>query len=404
MVFLRVVYCQSGEFLDVTPLMRVGMTRFHKLNFAFRKEDSMVNKKLFSVIGLFVLAISLIFGLCIAAAETQHPLNVSITAKGNASEVVAILVKVENQGSIINNVKIKITGEKDNSIEPFIPLPDKSDEISFKQPIAAGKSGEVFYPIEIPASVQPGNYNLKLNLTFTDINGEVHNYTSTFYVAVKKPNALVMGLRWFLDFLSKLVASYGLGIILFSVIIKLALHPFNTTQLKSMSKMQELQPKINEINKKYKDDAQKKADETMKLYKEAKINPAAGCLPLVVQLVIVYFLYLALQGYSPLFKASFLWLPSLGSPDPYLVFPILAGVTTLLQSITGPQAADPQSKSLLYIMPVFFFLIMMRFPSALAIFWTIFGLVSAIQQYLFRRRPSQEVKRIKLSGEGKSDK
>lgn len=360
----------------------------------------MINKKLFSVIGLFVLAVSLIFSLCIAA-ETQHPLNVSITAKGNASEVVAILIKVENQGSIINNVKIKITGEKNNSIEPFIPLPDKPDEVSFKQPIAAGKSGEVFYPIEIPASVQPGNYNLKLNLTFTDINGEVHNYTSTFYVAVKKPNILVMGLRWFLDFLSKLVASYGLGIILFSVIIKLALHPFNTTQLKSMSKMQELQPKINEINKKYKDDPQKKADETMKLYKEAKINPAAGCLPLVVQLVIVYFLYLALQGYSPLFKASFLWLPSLGSPDPYLIFPILAGVTTLLQSITGPQAADPQSKSLLYIMPIFFFLIMMRFPSALAIFWTIFGLVSAIQQYLFRRKPPQEVKRIKLSGEGK---
>lgn len=358
----------------------------------------MLNKKLLVAIALFVISFSL-FGLCFS--ETKHPVNITITAKGNASEVSAILIKIENQGSIISNVKIKIEGENTPDIDPFKPLLE-SNEITLPKPIEAGKSSEAFYPIEIPPDVKVGRYNLKLTITFTDIDGNTITNSSIFYVDVKKPNVLVVGLRWFLDFLSQKPIGYGIGIILFSIIIKLALHPFNVAQLKSMSKMQELQPKIAEINKKYKDDAQKRADETMKLYREAKINPSAGCLPLIVQLIIVYFLYLALQGYTPLYKSSFLWLESLGSPDKYFIFPILAGVTTLLQSLTGPQSADPQSKSLMYIMPVFFFLIMMRFPSALAIFWTIFGLISAIQQYYFRKKSTAQ-KALVGGGKSKSE-
>lgn len=371
------------------------MIQYRKFNSFLRKENSMLNKKLLVAIALFVISFSL-FGLCFS--ETNHPVNISITAKGNASEVSAILIKIENQGSIISNVKIKIEGEKTPGIEPFKPVLE-SNEITLPKPIEAGKSSEAFYPIEIPSDVKVGRYNLKLTVTFIDIDGKAITNSSIFYVDVKKPNVLVVGLRWFLDFLSQKPIGYGIGIILFSIIIKLALHPFNTAQLKSMRKMQELQPKIAEINKKYKDDAQKKADETMKLYREAKINPSAGCLPLVVQLIIVYFLYLALQGYTPLYKSSFLWLESLGSPDKYFIFPILAGITTLLQSLTGPQSADPQSKSLIYIMPVFFFLIMMRFPSALAIFWTIFGLISAIQQYYFGKKATAQ---NALVGGGKS--
>jgi len=352
----------------------------------------MLNKKLFVAVALFAISFS-IFGLCFS--ETTHPINISVTAKGNASEVSAILIKIENQGSIISDVKIKVEGENTPDIDPFIPILE-SNEITLPKPIEAGKSSEALFPIEIPPDVTVGKYNLKLIISFTDIDGKTITNSSIFYVEVKKPNALVVGLRWFLDFLSQKPLGYGIGIILFSVIVKLALHPFNAIQLKSMSKMQELQPKIAEINKKYKDDAQKRADETMKLYREEKINPSAGCLPIIVQLIIVYFLYLALQGYAPLYKSSFLWLESLGSPDRYLIFPILAGVTTLLQSLTGPQAADPQSKSLIYIMPVFFFLIMMRFPSALAIFWTIFGLTSAIQQYYFRKKTT--LQKVKVEG------
>lgn len=361
----------------------------------------MRNKKLLIGIATIVVSIAV---YCSCFSETQHPINISITAKGNASEVCAILVKVENQGSIISNVKIKIEGENTSSIEPFKPLLE-SNEITLPKAIEAGKSGETLYPIEIPSNLEVGRYNLKLTVTFIDdIKGETITTSSLFYVDVRKPNALVAGLRWFLDFLSQKPIGYGLGIILFSIIIKLALHPVNTAQLKSMSKIQELQPKIAEINKKYKDDAQKKAEETMKLYREAKINPTAGCLPLIIQLIIVYFLYLALQGYSPLYKSSFLWLESLGSPDRYLIFPILAGVTTLLQSLTGPQSADPQSKSLMYIMPLFFFIIMMRFPSALAIFWTIFGLTSAVQQYFFRRKKSLQKVKVDNGGKLKSEK
>ncbi|HOJ16256.1 MAG: YidC/Oxa1 family membrane protein insertase [Caldisericia bacterium] len=352
----------------------------------------MLNKKFFVAVVLFIVSFS-IFGLCLS--ETTHPINISVTAKGNTSEVSAILIKVENLGSIISDVKIRIEGENTPNIDPFIPVLE-SNEVTLPKPIEAGKSSETFFPIEIPPDLEVGRYNLKLIVSFTDIDGNTITNSSIFYVEVKKPNVLVMGLRWFLDFLSQKPIGYGIGIILFSIIVKLALHPFNAAQLKSMSKMQELQPKIAEINKKYKDDAQKKADETMKLYREAKINPAAGCLPLIVQLIIVYFLYLALQGYTPLYKSSFLWLESLGSPDRYLIFPILAGITTLLQSLTGPQSADPQSKSLIYIMPVFFFLIMMRFPSALAIFWTIFGLISAIQQYYFRKKSTSQ--KVKIEG------
>jgi YidC/Oxa1 family membrane protein insertase len=360
------------------------------------------NKKLPLLIILFLFVIASFF--CIAtAAETpitpsivfKHPLNVTVRAKGSASEVLPVIIKVDNQGAIITKLSLTITGEKTEGIEPFLRISTKDIKILFPDPVAAGKSAQFQYPLEIPSSVKPGKYNLKINLSFTEIDSSISEYTSVFYVEVKNPNILVGGLRWLLDQISKLFFGYGIGIILFSILIKVVLYPLNITQLKSMSQMQRIQPKINEINKMYKDNPQKKTEETMKLYKDAKINPASGCFPMVIQLVIVYFLYLALQGYTPLFKSSFLWLPSLGERDPFYIFPILAGVSTFLQSMTGGQTQDPQSKTFMYFMPFFFFWIMIRFPSALAIFWTIYGLLSAVQQYFFMKKNANQLPPVK---------
>ncbi len=238
---------------------------------------------------------------------------------------------------------------------------------------------------ECPEGIEDGKYNLQMFVTFTDINGVDHEVTDVFYVEVKSPwyYGLIIAMRRALDFLSGGSAGmYGLGIIIFTLLLKALLWPVNKATMKSQEQMSKIQPKINEINKKYKDNPERKNELVMDLYKQESINPMSGCLPMLPQLVVLWVLYTALQGYIPLYRASFLWCPSLGMPDPFYIFPILAGVSTFLQSYSGPQGKDPQTKSMMYMMPIFFFIIMMRFPAALSMFWTIYGLLSWGQQAL----------------------
>jgi len=207
-------------------------------------------------------------------------------------------------------------------------------------------------------------------------------------------NAIVDGMTWLLNILYNFTAiiglpNYGLAIILLTVVIKLVLYPLTQKQMKSMLAMQQLQPKIKEIQEKWKNKDPKKAQEQiMQLYKENNVNPAAGCLPLLVQMPILIALYRSLFTFPYVNEAhaSFIWLQNLSDRDPYYILPVLAGVTTYLQSKLTTNANDPTQKMMLYTMPVFIGWISATVPAGLALYWATFNVASAVQQYFVNKQ------------------
>lgn len=345
------------------------------------------------------------------AVETvmiQQPMQITVVANGKEKEIAIIQVKIKNDGAIINKVRFYIEGENGVDVSPFLRLEEET-AVATPAYVYFGKSEKdasirpdktktAMYYLEVPSGLEKTTYTLKMKLFFENYLGMQESREQLFTVIIKKPFFLISALRYLIDFLASNFYGYGIAIILFALLIKLILWPLNTLTMKSQHQMMSIQPKVNEINQLYKNDPQKKQEEIMKLYRDEKINPASGCLPILPQLVILMGLYQALQAYTPLYKDTFLWLKSLGSPDPYFIFPILAGVTTLLQSISSGQSKDPQSKMIVYFMPVFFFYIMMRFPAGLSLFWTVYGLFSWIQQYFFNltKKNNQPVTEITM--------
>lgn len=196
-------------------------------------------------------------------------------------------------------------------------------------------------------------------------------------------------------FLNTYITNFGVVIIIFSLIIKIALYPLTKSSMQSMKKMQLLQPKITEIKEKFKDDPQKMNKETMKLYSTYGINPAGGCLPLLLQMPIFIALWGLFQSVIELRQQHFIWwITDLSRPDVILdlgykipIFGIsqisglalLMGVTTFAQQ--KMTVKDPQQKMLVYIMPVMLTILFMSFPSGLNLYYFLFNLFSIAQQY-----------------------
>ena len=179
------------------------------------------------------------------------------------------------------------------------------------------------------------------------------------------------------------LANYGLAIILITFLIKLILYPLTNTQMKSMRNMQAIQPKLKELQARYKDNPEKMQAETMKLYKEKGVNPFGGCLPLLIQMPILIAFYQALIKfeYAVPADAAFLWIPNISLPDPYYILPVLTAVTTYLhQKISAVDSNDPTQKTMMMVMPLFIGWIAMRFASGLAIYWVMFNLLNILQQ------------------------
>jgi YidC/Oxa1 family membrane protein insertase len=201
-------------------------------------------------------------------------------------------------------------------------------------------------------------------------------------------------MTWLLNLLYSLTAviglpNYGLAIILLTIVIKLVLYPLTQKQMKSMLAMQQLQPKIKEIQDKWKNKDPKKAQEqVMQLYKENNVNPAAGCLPLLIQMPILIALYRSLWNFQYVNEAhaSFIWVQNLSGRDPYYILPLLAGVTTYLQSKLTTTSSDPTQKMMLYTMPVFIAYISATVPAGLALYWATFNVASAVQQYFVNKQ------------------
>jgi YidC/Oxa1 family membrane protein insertase len=184
-----------------------------------------------------------------------------------------------------------------------------------------------------------------------------------------------------------LVGNYGTAIILLTVGIRIILFPLMHTSTVSMRKMAKVQPKVKEIQAKYKkkkNDPQARAkmsQETMALYKEEGVNPMAGCLPVLVQLPILWALYQLFLHAIELRHAPFaLWIQDLSAKDPYYVTPILMTATMWLQQKLAPQAGDPQQQRIMRMLPLVFGIMFLQFPSGLVLYWLTNNVISIIQQ------------------------
>jgi YidC/Oxa1 family membrane protein insertase len=178
---------------------------------------------------------------------------------------------------------------------------------------------------------------------------------------------------------------YGWSIVIVTILLRLLTLPLMIKQLKSSKMMQALQPEMTKIREKYKQDQQKLQQETMKLFQTHNVNPVAGCLPILVQMPILIAFYHAIMRNGQIASHSFLWLPDLGSPDPYYILPVLAGITTYYQTkMMGGLNNNPQMKILLYVMPIMILIFAISFASALSLYWVVGNIFTIIQTYAMK--------------------
>lgn len=195
------------------------------------------------------------------------------------------------------------------------------------------------------------------------------------------------GLLFFMRFFHGLVGNWGLAIILLTVMVKVVLLPLTHRAMVSAEQMKKLQPRLEEIRKKFPDDREKQNLEMMKLYQEAKVNPLGGCLPLLLQLPIWAALFTTLRTSYELYGEPFVGVWSdLTSKDPTYLMPLALGVTMIITQRLQPQMMDKsQAFMMTWVMPVFFTAIMMNYPAGLALYIFTNNLLSIVQQYALRR-------------------
>lgn len=209
----------------------------------------------------------------------------------------------------------------------------------------------------------------------------------------------VTGLEHVLDFFARITHSPGIAVILFTIAIKTVLLPLTIKSIRSSKSMQELQPKVKELQKKYGKDRQRLSQETMALYQQYQVNPLAGCLPMLIQIPIFFGVYRAIshlsQGTSDInpsryWENSFLWLNSLNDADPYKILPVLAGVFQFIQTRMSRPAgqgkpSDPQQammNTMMNFMPLMVVVFGWTFDSGPVIYWVAQSAYSVVQQWL----------------------
>lgn len=217
------------------------------------------------------------------------------------------------------------------------------------------------------------------------------------------------GVLWIFLRLRTILPNYGWVLIVFAFLIKIVLYPLTNKSMQSMKEMQNLQPKIEELRKKYQKDPQKLNTETMKLYKEHGVNPMGGCLPLLLQMPILIALFTVFRSTIELRHAPFIWwITDLSAPDTIFtlpfsipiygqhvnVLPIIMALSTLIQQkLSGTTSSNPQQKIMTYMMPVMFFFMFNQFPSGLNLYYTLFNLLTIAQQKLIPAKPKRKSKR-----------
>jgi YidC/Oxa1 family membrane protein insertase len=210
-----------------------------------------------------------------------------------------------------------------------------------------------------------------------------------------------MPLLYVLHFSHRFTSSYGIDIILLTILIKLLMAPLTHKSFASMKQMQKLQPQMERLKEKFKDEKEKLNKEIMELYRRNKVNPFGGCLPMVLQFPVFIGLYNALQTPIELRHAPFLWINDLSRPDwealPFAfsgwslgvpILTLLMGASMFVQQWMTPSAGDPNQRRMMLMMPLIFTFMFINFPSGLTIYWLVNNILTIAQQYLISRRDS----------------
>jgi YidC/Oxa1 family membrane protein insertase len=192
---------------------------------------------------------------------------------------------------------------------------------------------------------------------------------------------LAKPLYWLLEKIHSFVANWGWSIVLLVVLIKAAFYWLNATAYKSMAKMKAINPRITEMRERLKSNPQQMQQEMMKIYREEKVNPLGGCLPIMIQIPVFIALYWVLLSSVEMRNAPWvLWIHDLSSPDPFFILPLVMAITTLIQTALNPLPPDPLQAKLMWMLPLVFSVMFFFFPAGLVLYWITNNILTIVQQ------------------------
>lgn len=218
---------------------------------------------------------------------------------------------------------------------------------------------------------------------------------------------LAKPLYWLLDKIHSVLGNWGWAIVGLVLLLKIAFYWLNAKAYASMAKMKALGPRIQDLRERYKDKPQQMQQEMMRIYREEKVNPLGGCLPIMIQIPVFIALYWVLLSSVEIRQAPWmLWVTDLSAKDPLYILPILMGLSSLLQVALNPVPPDPMQAKLMWIMPLMFSFMFFLFPAGLVLYWLTNNILSIAQQWVintrmgvppqfnhpFKKQPAQEKK------------
>ncbi len=192
---------------------------------------------------------------------------------------------------------------------------------------------------------------------------------------------LAKPLYWLLEKIHSFVANWGWAIVLLVVLLKASFYWLNAMAYRSMAKMKAINPRITEMRERLKDNPQQMQMEMMKIYREEKVNPMGGCIPIMIQIPVFIALYWVLLSSVEMRNAPWaLWISDLSSPDPFYILPVIMALTTLIQTSLNPLPPDPMQAKLMWIMPMAFSVMFFFFPAGLVLYWITNNTLTILQQ------------------------
>ncbi len=245
--------------------------------------------------------------------------------------------------------------------------------VQAEAPIAPGATGEIGVPLYVGPQEQGALSKLAQGFDLVVDYG--------IFTVIAAP------LFWLLKWLHGIVGNWGWAIILLTIIIKSAFYPLNHASARSMAKMKVIAPKLKALQAQYADDKQQLQIKMMEMYKQEKINPLGGCLPILVQIPVFIALYWVLLSAVELRHAPWIgWIKDLSAPDPYFVLPVIYAITAYLQVRLSPTPiSDPVQAKVMQIMPIAFSVMFIFFPSGLVLYWLINNSLQIFQQWHMNR-------------------
>ena len=198
---------------------------------------------------------------------------------------------------------------------------------------------------------------------------------------------LAKPLYWLLEKIHGIVGNWGWAIVLLVVTIKAAFYWLNATAYRSMAKMKAINPRITEMRERLKGNPQQMQQEMMKIYREEKVNPLGGCLPIMIQIPVFIALYWVLLSSVEMRNAPWvLWIHDLAQPDPFFILPLVMAITTMIQTALNPLPPDPMQAKLMWLMPLMFSVMFFFFPAGLVIYWVTNNILTILQQSFINKR------------------